>query len=107
MHKSIAYVQISDTETFGVAIAEAMSCGTHVVVSKRGAIPEVVGNHGVYVDHNDPDSVAAGIVDVLKLSPLEYKVKSNVLRNHIQENFSYIKRRDKIEKIINGILPKK
>lgn len=106
MQRSIAYVQISDTETFGVAIAEAMSCGTHVIVSKRGAIPEVVGKHGVYVDHNNPVSVAGGIIDVLKLSPSEYSLKSDNLRNHIVDNFSYEKRRDKIEIIINEILKK-
>lgn len=106
MQKSIGYVQISDTETFGVAIAEAMSCGTHVVVSNRGAIREVVGNHGVYVDHNSPVSVSEGIIEVLKLSPLEYGLKSNDLRTHIVKNFSYEKRRDKIEKLINELLPR-
>lgn len=103
MQKSLAYTQISDTETFGVAIAEAMSCGTHVVVSNRGAIPEVVGEYGIYVDHNDPVSVAEGIIKVLKLSPLEYNIKSNNLRSHIMDNFSYEKRRDSINKIINEI----
>lgn len=104
MQKSIAYVQISDTETFGVAIAEAMSCGTHVVVSNRGAISEVVGKHGVYVDHNSPVAVSEGIIEVLKLSASEYGLKSNDLRMHIVKNFSYEKRRDKIEKLIKEIL---
>lgn len=106
MQRSIAYVQISDTETFGVAVAEAMSCGTHVVVSKRGAIPEVVGKLGVYVDHNDSISVSKGIIDIINLSQLDYSFKSNALRNRIVENFSYNKRRDIIEKIINEILPR-
>lgn len=103
MQRSSAYIQISDTETFGVAIAEAMACGTHVVVSKRGAIPEVVGEYGIYVDHNDPVSVSEGIMKVLKLSPSDYTFKSNNLRNHVVNNFSYEKRRDTIEKIINEI----
>lgn len=103
MQRSIAYVQISDTETFGVAIAEAMSCGTQVVVSNRGAIPEVVGKHGVYVDHNSPASVAKGIIEVLTLSPTDYSLRSKELRTHIVKNFSYYKRRDQIEKIINEI----
>ena len=33
-------------EAFGIAIAEAMSCGCAVVASHVGGIPEVVGNEG-------------------------------------------------------------
>ena len=36
-------------EGFGLPVLEAMSCGTPVVVSDRGALPEVVGAGGVVV----------------------------------------------------------
>lgn len=37
-------------EGFGLTALEAMACGTPVVVSNRGALPEVVGDAGVVVD---------------------------------------------------------
>jgi alpha-1,3-rhamnosyl/mannosyltransferase len=42
-------------EGFGMAVLEAMACGTPVVVSNRGSLPEVVGEAGVVVE---PSAVA-------------------------------------------------
>jgi alpha-1,3-rhamnosyl/mannosyltransferase len=38
-----------------------MACGTPVVVSDRSSLPEVVGAAGVYVDAEDPASIASAI----------------------------------------------
>jgi glycosyltransferase involved in cell wall biosynthesis len=54
-------VLVSFHEGFGMPAIEAMACGTPVVVSKRGSLPEVVGEHGVYVEAEDIDSIADGI----------------------------------------------
>lgn len=51
-------------EGFGLPVVEAMACGTPVVVSDRGALPEVVGDAGVVVAP-DAASVAAGLRRVL------------------------------------------
>jgi glycosyltransferase involved in cell wall biosynthesis len=101
---SKAYVQISDTETFGVAIAEAMSCGTPVVVSHRGAIPEIVDNCGFFVDHNNPESVAAGIIEVLKKTDEEITEIGLKSRDRIINNFSYEQRKKSIKEIIEEII---
>jgi len=103
LQRSKAYVQISDTETFGVAIAEAMSCGTPVVVSRRGAIQEVVGNCGVYVDHNDPKSVAGAIINLLMKKEEERCELGFKARTRIVKHFSYEQRKKTIQQIIKKL----
>lgn len=104
LHQSSLYVQISDTETFGVSIAEAMSCEIPVLVSKSGAIPEIVGPFGLYVDHNSPASVAAGIIKFLKMDESETRRIGKALRARIIENFSFTNRKKKIFQILQKIL---
>jgi glycosyltransferase involved in cell wall biosynthesis len=52
-------------EGFGLPSLEAMACGTPVVVSDRGSLPEVVGEAGVQVNPDDPEAIAAGLSKVL------------------------------------------
>lgn len=103
LQRSKVYVQISESETFGVSIVEAMSCGTPIIVSRQGAIPEVVSNCGVYVNHNDPESVAAGIISLLKKSKKERCEMGLKARSRIIENFSYEQRKESIKQIIENI----
>ena len=51
-------------EGFGLTALEAMSCGVPVVVSDRGALPEVVGDAGLVVPPT-VEAVAAGLAGVL------------------------------------------
>ncbi len=55
------YVQASGHEGFGIAMGEAMACGCVPVVSRRGALPEVVDDTGIFVEFDDPKSIAEGI----------------------------------------------
>ena len=50
-------------ETFGLAALEALACGTPVVVSTSGALPEVIGGAGVTVTGED---FAGGVLSVLE-----------------------------------------
>ncbi len=59
--RASVYVQPSVHESFGMAVAEAMGWGALPVVSRQGALPEVAGSHGIYLDEQSPESVAAGI----------------------------------------------
>ncbi|MEE9381198.1 MAG: glycosyltransferase family 4 protein [Hyphomonadaceae bacterium] len=52
-------------EGFGFPAAEAMACGTPVVVTNGGALPEVVGDAGVIVETADSNALAAAIGDLL------------------------------------------
>lgn len=52
-------------EGFGLPAAEAMSCGTPVIVTDGGALPEVAGEAGVVVPKGDPDALVLAIRDLL------------------------------------------
>jgi glycosyltransferase involved in cell wall biosynthesis len=55
-------------EGFGLPAAEAMACGTPVVASAAGALPEVVrtGGGGILVEPESPQALAKGIVHLLE-----------------------------------------
>jgi glycosyltransferase involved in cell wall biosynthesis len=48
-------------EGFGLPVLEAMACGTPVVATTAGAIPEVAGDAAVLVEPGDPAALAEGI----------------------------------------------
>jgi glycosyltransferase involved in cell wall biosynthesis len=52
-------------EGFGLPALEAMACGAPVVASRRGALPEVVGDAGLLVDPEDEGALAATLMRVL------------------------------------------
>ena len=64
MAGAAALCQPSLMEGFGFAPLEAMACGTPVVVTDRGALPEVVGDAGVVVEAS-AEALAAGLRRVL------------------------------------------
>ncbi len=53
-------------EGFGLPALEAMACGTPVVLSDRGSLPEVGGPAAVFVDPDHPEDIAAGMARVLE-----------------------------------------
>jgi glycosyltransferase involved in cell wall biosynthesis len=53
-------------EGFGLPVLEAMAYGKAIVVSKGGALPEVVGSAGIRVDSDDIDAFAEAIAHVLE-----------------------------------------
>jgi glycosyltransferase involved in cell wall biosynthesis len=60
-----ALVMPSLWEGFGLPALEAMSCGTPVLSSDRGSLPEVVGDGGLYFDPEDASAIARAAVQLL------------------------------------------
>jgi glycosyltransferase involved in cell wall biosynthesis len=55
------FVLPSFDEGFGLPALEAMACGTPVIVSNGGALPEVVREAGLIFDLSEPDGLAHAI----------------------------------------------
>jgi len=64
--QAAALVYPSFAEGFGLPILEAFACGTPVVTSNGSGMLEAAGDAAELVDPHDPDSIAAGIVRVVR-----------------------------------------
>jgi len=56
-----AFLFASSCETFGQILTEAMSAGLPIACSNRSAMPELLGDAGVYFDPERPAEIAAAI----------------------------------------------
>jgi glycosyltransferase involved in cell wall biosynthesis len=92
------YVQASRHEGFGVSVAEAMLARCVPVVTRAGALPEVVGDTGVLLADGSPEAVAAGVREALELSSGE------AARARVLERFSVDQRRDGLLGLVDQLL---
>ena len=66
LNAAYALVFPSLWEGFGLPAVEAMACGVPVLASRRGSLPEVVGEAGLYFEPDDPMAIAACVVRLLQ-----------------------------------------
>jgi glycosyltransferase involved in cell wall biosynthesis len=98
--RAAVYVQASRHEGFGLAVAEAMLAGCVPVVMNVTAMPEVVGDAGVFVESQDPDDVAGGVRRALELGP----DAAHRARERILTAFPMERRRDGILQVVQDAL---
>lgn len=80
---SSVYLQLSEWESFGCALAEAMLCECVPVVFNGTALPEVVGDCGFYVDRLEPKAVTEKIREALREPPtMGERARQRILKEY-------------------------
>ncbi|RMG67434.1 MAG: glycosyltransferase, partial [Nitrospirae bacterium] len=90
-------------EQFGMVLIEAMACGTPVISTLSGSIPEVVGDAGLLVQSNDPHSLADAIIDLIKNDDKRLELGKKG-RERVESNFSSEKISQKFGDLFRYIL---
>ncbi len=94
------YCQLSMSEGFGLALAEAMSCGCVPIVSKVGILDFIVGDSGFILEKHD-----IGLLKTVLGIAMESDVESLgiLARTRIVEHFDAQIRRSAFLKLINNL----
>jgi glycosyltransferase involved in cell wall biosynthesis len=87
LRQSHIYVSPSITESFGVAIIEAMSVGLPVVVTRSGGPESYVShNHGVVIEPGSSAELARGIREVIsRFDSFDPKMQHEFVHRHFSE----------------------
>jgi glycosyltransferase involved in cell wall biosynthesis len=96
------YISISTWETFGITVAEAMSCGLHILYSRSGGPEHFVAPEGcMLVEDVTPSALAMQMQEMIS----NYDPKKSVhIRNHVEQNLSSEYVIDKLLEIYSKII---
>jgi glycosyltransferase involved in cell wall biosynthesis len=72
----------SETDTFGMSVLEAQSCGLPALVSATGGPKEIIedGVTGFVIRNGDPDEWAKGVIRVLEMMKKDHSTYMNLRR---------------------------
>ncbi len=98
------FVFPSNMEGFGLPVAEAMACGTVVVCSRNGSLPEIAANAVLYFDQPTPESLAAAIEKGLADNSLREDLKAKARKR--AQLFDWTKAVEKLGRLYLNLLEK-
>lgn len=87
---AIAAGRRAKTELLGLTLLEAMACGTPVVCTDIGGMPEVVreGVTGHVAAVRDPGALAAAVLGIVRADEDRWQEMSRAARRHVERNFT-------------------
>jgi len=93
----------SYTEGLPNVILEAMACGTPILTTSVGSIPEIItdGENGFIMEDNSPDSIARNIIMILGQQDLD-RISQNG-RSFVMEKFTYEAALRRYEKVLKEL----
>jgi glycosyltransferase involved in cell wall biosynthesis len=90
-------------EGFSLPLVEAMACGTPVVATTGGALPEVAGQAAVLVAPGDAQALAAAIAATLSDAPLRHRLGA-AGRQRVVDRFTWSAAARRTAEIYHGAL---
>lgn len=102
------YIQPSLSESFGLAIIQAMSLGLPIVATNTGGIPEVVtaGKSGILVEVAKPLALAQAIIEILR-DPKRAKHMGELGREEVKIKFNLPDMIKETEQIYEAVASKR
>lgn len=92
------YLQLSTSEGFPNALAEAMLCGCVPIGSSVGDIPLIIDDSGFILDQKKPEKLEKII---LEASTLDFEIKRSKSRRKILHDYPFSKRKNELLRLFN------
>lgn len=97
------FLSASETESFGLSMLEAMSCGVPCVSTDVGGVSEVLGDTGRLVPFADPEAMAAAALPLLRDPDLHRRL-AEAARQRAVEHFATERIVEQYERIYRRVL---